>query len=118
RHVPAVPAGRTARGGWSDGGSGSMVADRGATLAVRASLRRRGRRADHPSGPSLGSPWQVEPMRRITLALLAVAQLSGCVGWRPQSVGPRELLATKPQDVIKVATADSTKGITVYSPRI
>lgn len=57
-------------------------------------------------------------MRRITLALLAVAQLSGCVGWRPQSVGPRELLAAKPQDVIKVATADSTKGIAVYSPRI
>jgi hypothetical protein len=57
-------------------------------------------------------------MRRTTLAVLTVAHLSGCVAWRPQNVGPRELLAANPQEVIRVATADSAKGIVVYQPRI
>lgn len=57
-------------------------------------------------------------MRRPTLTLLVIAQLSGCVAWRPQTVGPRELLAAKPQEVIKVVTADSAKGFPVYAPRI
>ena len=58
-------------------------------------------------------------MRRLFSAILAASALTSCVAWRPQpGVTPQQLLAKKPEDVIKVATHDSTKGFLVYQPKI
>ena len=57
-------------------------------------------------------------MRRMVLGVLAIGQLSGCVAWRAQTGSPQEVLARKPETVIKVTTGDSTKGFTVYDPKI
>lgn len=60
-------------------------------------------------------------MRRITAGTLAACTLvtsTGCVAWRPQSTPTAQLLAANPQDVIKVATADTGKGFLVYQPRV
>ena len=60
-------------------------------------------------------------MRRTTLGTLAAGILvtsTGCVAWRPQTAPVAELLASQPQDVIKVATSDSGKGVLVYQPKV
>lgn len=60
-------------------------------------------------------------MRRITLGLLVVSTAvssTGCVAWRPTATPVAQLLADRPQDVIRVATPDSAKGQLVYQPKI
>lgn len=57
-------------------------------------------------------------MTRLVAALLLVAHLNGCVAWRAQQGTTQEVLARKPEQVIKVATNDDPKGILVYQPRI
>ena len=60
-------------------------------------------------------------MRRTTLGTLAACTLlssAGCVAWRPRATPAAQLLAAEPQDVIKVATSDSAKGILVFQPAV
>lgn len=60
-------------------------------------------------------------MRRATLGILALSTTissTGCVAWRPTSTPAAQLLAERPQNVIKVATSDSAKGQLVYQPRV
>lgn len=60
-------------------------------------------------------------MRRTTLGTLAACTLlalAGCVAWRPESTPAAQLLATSPQDVIRVTTADAGKLILVYQPQV
>jgi hypothetical protein len=56
----------------------------------------------------------------MALGILAAGLLTpaiGCVAWHPQSVGTREVLAAKPQDVIRVKTAYEPHML-VYRPKI
>lgn len=57
-------------------------------------------------------------MKRFLATVLLASQLSSCVAWRAQQMSPQEVLARKPQSVIRVTTNDDPKGIVVHQPRI